>query len=96
MAILITKEGKFAETNKATLQRLAKGKGDKIKFVPFQNYELVSLNGQLIGPLFSSHEAAITFLAKESSALKKTGMASAPFRRATAKVDAKRAKRRKR
>jgi len=64
MAILLSiASGRTVETNKATLQRLARDKGDRVTFNAQKGFEDVLLNGKAIGRLFDSHEKAIQYLA---------------------------------
>lgn len=62
MAILLLNSGKTGETNKATLKRLARDKGDTIAFTKRPHFEDVLLNNKAIGRLFDSHEKAIAYL----------------------------------
>lgn len=63
MAILLSNSGKTVETNKATLQRLARENGDAITFTKRPHFEDVLLNHRPVGRLFESHEKTIAYLA---------------------------------
>ncbi len=81
MAILLSSAtGKTAETNKASLQRLAANKGDRIAFLPVLGsgvrYDTVALNGKTVGLLFDSHESAIAYLTRKVSRARPMAMAN--------------------
>lgn len=71
MAILLLNSGKTGETNRATLQRLANDRGDKIAFQQAPHFTHVMLNSKVVGKLFDSHEKAIAYL----SSIKRTAPA---------------------